>query len=165
MRTVAARRQDVPSRPCTKCKQVKPLGEFYRDPGGAGLYGHRSVCKACWNPSRIGKSASPEDTRRYRATLKQACVDAYGGRCACCGEARLIFLSIDHVHGDGAEHRKSIYGRNGGGTYQWFKSHGYPQDGRYQVLCHNCNRAKGTGTACPCRSYRNPPMPGQLALF
>ena len=38
-------------------------------------------------------------------------------------------------------------------------------DGRYQVLCSNCNMAKWTRPECPCQSYRAPEILGQLLLF
>jgi hypothetical protein len=83
-----------------------------------------------------------------RAALKADVIQHYGGpTCACCLETfDLCFLSIDHVHGGGREHRKEI-GGGGHKTYKWLKDHNYP-DG-FQVLCHNCNQAKGMRGECP----------------
>ena len=68
----------------------------------------------------------------------------YGdGTCACCGTTDE--LTIDHVHGDGAEHRRVI-GEGGGALYHWLVVNGLP-DG-FQVLCDPCNRSKGRGPAC-----------------
>lgn len=79
-------------------------------------------------------------------TLKLDAFDAYGGaRCACCGETAIEFLQLDHVHNDGAVDRKR--GLVGGAIYRWLKNHGYPIG--FQVLCANCNFAKGLHGYCP----------------
>ena len=76
-------------------------------------------------------------------------VEAYGGfKCACCGETEPMFLTIDHVNNDGAEHRRQIGAKPGSGFYQWLKSEGYPPG--FQVLCMNCNFGKHrNGGVCP----------------
>lgn len=85
--------------------------------------------------------------RRHYLRLKEEVIKAYGGHCACCGETKIEFLSMDHIYNDGAEER-----RNGTPTgrsfYRWLKKNGFPQ-GRLQVLCHNCNGAKGYYGYCP----------------
>lgn len=44
-REVRAQLQEQGLRKCRKCSEIKPLGEFYRHPKGAG--GYRTVCKKC----------------------------------------------------------------------------------------------------------------------
>jgi hypothetical protein len=66
-------------------------------------------------------------------------------RCACCGETRYEFLSLDHVAGDGNKHRKQI-GR-GITMVRWIILNDFPPI--FQVLCHNCNQAKGHYGYCP----------------
>lgn len=94
-------------------------------------------------------------------------MEAYGGVCACCGEDNLDFLTLDHVNGDGAAERLDRGGK--GGEYARLRSQGFPGKDRYQVLCWNCNCAKGVRDACPCRTYRRNVteilQPGQLPLF
>src|SRR3990167_7845797 len=47
--------------------------------------------------------------RRHRQRLKERAMIALGGRaCACCGEATIEFLVVDHVNGDGAKHLREI---------------------------------------------------------
>jgi len=77
--------------------------------------------------------------RRYRV------LGHYGGVCACCGEERFEFLSIDHIKGGGTKHRAEI----GGGTNMvgWLLKEGLPEG--YRVLCHNCNQAFGFYGRCP----------------
>jgi hypothetical protein len=54
------------------------------------------------------------------------------------------FLTIDHVSGGGRKHRDGI----GCSDFnRWLRSNGYPPG--YQVLCMNCNFAKGMYGQCP----------------
>lgn len=68
----------------------------------------------------------------------------YGGKCACCGETTFEFLAIDHINGGGGEHRRKI-GKSE--TVKWLIKNNYPEG--FQVLCHNCNLAKGFYGECP----------------
>ncbi len=90
-----------------------------------------------------------EAQRRSHAKTKREAMEAYGGVCACCGETEPDFLSIDHMNNDGAEHRRQLGGRNYGGTnmYRWLRQNDYPEG--FQVLCYNCNLAKGFAGSCP----------------
>lgn len=95
-----------------------------------------------------------EHYRELRRGIKKAALDAYGGVCACCGEKQIEFLTIDHINDDGAEHRKSIWGkdsRSAGGNrfYYWLRRNKYPSG--FQVLCFNCNFAKFHFDVCPHR--------------
>jgi len=66
--------------------------------------------------------------------------------CACCGYNDIRFLTLDHMHG-----RKYVSQKekklNGIQLWKYIKSQGYP-DG-YQVMCYNCNLAKGPRKYCP----------------
>lgn len=68
----------------------------------------------------------------------------YGHHCVCCGETEPKFLAIDHILGGGNKHIKEI-GR--GNLYRWIIRNKYPKG--FQVLCHNCNVAKGFYGSCP----------------
>ena len=87
--------------------------------------------------------------REAHARRKLTVLMFYGGnppKCACCGEGTIQFLAIDHVNGGGNQHRKQS-GIKGGGIYMWLIRNGFPEG--YQVLCHNCNCAKGFFGKCP----------------
>lgn len=84
---------------------------------------------------------------RY-AVLRKEIVAAYGGRCACCGEAEIQFLELDHAQNDGASHRKTL-GRGARPIYRWLKARDFPKKG-FQLLCANCNQGKNrNGGVCP----------------
>lgn len=67
--------------------------------------------------------------------------------CNCCGENIIEFLSIDHINGGGRKHRAEV-GKN---LYRWIIRNNFPPG--FQVLCNNCNMAKGIYGICP---HKNP---------
>jgi hypothetical protein len=120
-----------------------------------------ATCKRCAiEKADAYRKANPEKKRireAKRARIKRredrhAALAAYGGVCACCGEHREPFLVLDHINGDGAEHRRMMqpnagpHAPAGYRTYQWLRLRGYPPG--LQVLCANCNMAKERGI-CP----------------
>lgn len=82
--------------------------------------------------------------RVKRREQKQSIINKYGGKCICCGEKYIEFLTMDHINGDGAQHRKKI-GR--GNLYKWIITHNYPNT--FRVLCYNCNCSIGHYGYCP----------------
>lgn len=83
-------------------------------------------------------------------------VQAYGGACSCCGESRLVMLTIDHVHGGGRQHRLRLPRNRATPSssqelYREIHNAGYPE-GMYQILCYNCQAAKGSVGDCPCQA-------------
>lgn len=79
-----------------------------------------------------------------RAQLKLEVIKHYGNgfsACVKCGYDESIHaLSIDHINGNGAEHRR-VEGTGGGRPfYSWLKRNGYPEG--YQTLCMNCQFVK-----------------------
>ena len=81
------------------------------------------------------------------SALRKEVLRHYGGRCACCGEATPEFFEIDHINGGGNWHRKKINKKGGKSFYIWLKKNNFPPE--FQVLCSNCNHAKGCYGACP----------------
>jgi hypothetical protein len=91
-------------------------------------------------------------TRQWRANLKAEVFSHYGGpKCACCAEAELLFLQLDHVNGGGGKFRKRRTGYELAtyAVYIDIKRRGFPP-GEFQVLCGNCNMGKHlNGGVCP----------------
>lgn len=75
-------------------------------------------------------------------------IEHYGGVCVCCGQDFPPFLCLDHIKGGGRQHSKLI-GR-GTNYYDWIIKNDFPKD-IFQILCANCNQAKGTKLSCPCQ--------------
>lgn len=88
-------------------------------------------------------SRHPEKAKERTQNLRSLVINAYGGKCVCCGETETAFLQLDHVNDDGAAHRKEIGA--GHRTYLWASKNNFPDT--LQILCANCNMAKRSG--CP----------------
>jgi hypothetical protein len=162
-------------RACTVCKDDLPLiPEFFHrnktEPSGFSRSCKRCACaaQAKWKANHPDYLKESKDARRatqqawraensdqesasrrklYRA-LRREVLGAYGGpvpACNCCGETTEEFLSFDHVEGGGAKHREET-GR-GFAFLRWLRKNGYPPV--VQILCHNCNLAKGFYGYCP----------------
>lgn len=152
---------------CTKCSDDKPIEEFLirSDNGRRG-----SHCKGCRSrayslsylsdpeffkaKSKANRDAdieaSRERERSYSHRAKREALVAYSADppfCQCCKETIVEFLTIDHINGDGKQHRAEI-GRSGGrATYVWLRQNGWPPG--FRVLCFNCNAAAGLYGSCP----------------
>ena len=136
---------------CTKCGEEKPATTEFFHRGRGGKYGLTSECKKCRqkyrneNRERIREynkqyyighpDEIKEHTGEYQDVIKQLVIDHYGHACKVCGEARLVFLNIDHIDSGGRKHREEV-GR-GGNFYLMLVREGFPPG--YQVLCWNHN--------------------------
>jgi hypothetical protein len=83
-----------------------------------------------------------EKMKQAHVKLKQEVFNHYGGICTCCGEEWLPFLQLDHTYGGGEHHRAQVKKETGSSAmYAWVKRNNFPDC--FQVLCANCNMAKG----------------------
>ena len=92
------------------------------------------------------KSKNYFNLRRQRIRL--LALQHYGGnppKCACCGETEIKFMSIDHIKGGGRKHKAKEYKHSN--LAEWVTSNHYPKG--FQILCYNCNCAKGFFGVCP----------------
>jgi predicted restriction endonuclease len=97
--------------------------------------------KTAWaeeNPDKVRAAQ-----KRTREKLRTSVFEHYGNKCACCGEDRWEFLTIDHIQGGGNKHRKGITSS----IYHWLRKMDYPKG--FRVLCYNCNMALGRVGYCP----------------
>lgn len=74
---------------------------------------------------------------RKLAELKEQLYAKYGKRCANCGFEDARALQIDHVYNDGHADRKK-----GENSRQRIRNAINDTEGRYQILCANCNWIK-----------------------
>lgn len=91
----------------------------------------------------LHKEEYAEAGRERQQGYKRFIVETLGGKCICCGETDLAFLTLEHIHKDGQAHRatkKNIYCD--------VIRQGVPKD-RYTVLCMNCNYATRYNHVCP----------------
>jgi hypothetical protein len=124
---------------CTNCNRILPLNLefFYRHP--SGKHGFLPRCKECIKEEK--RQSWKLNGKRMRLEV----LIHYGGdppRCACCEEAHVEFLAIDHIEGGGGKHRQKI-----GAFYPWLIRNKFPKG--FRVLCHNCNFSRGLYGYCP----------------
>ncbi len=100
--------------------------------------------RAKWTPEK--RQEALEYRREWNARLRADVRGAYGDACACCGEDEPKFLSVDHIDGTGAEHRRGLGIDSGFHFHLWLRREGFPPG--FQILCFNCNQAKSHG-GCP----------------
>ena len=158
---------DLTEKRCARCALVKPVVDFGRDKNQPD--GRNPRCLECLRADMSRRRSDPEFRRRASLRNKQwyersrekrlaagkaaneqlrgEVLDAYGGRCTCCGESTREFLAVDHVNGGGVKHRKQLR-LTGRGFYLWLKRQGFPRD-EFRLLCHNCNIARGHYGYCP----------------
>jgi len=108
-------------------------------------------CQDCL--SRITKKSNayakenPERAKAYRKRTRVKAIQKYGGRCECCGETNILFLTIDHKNNDGGEERKAT-GVVSTAFYLQLLRNEIRKD--LQVLCFNCNCGKNHNEGiCP----------------
>lgn len=156
---------------CPGCDQWKDPSEFYKfRKGKDGKYPRCKACKCAdqreYNATHVEENAAYRAANRDRRNagrvarhrvLRQQALDAYGNKCACCGETEQAFLVFDHVNDDGAEHRKKV---NSGLLVWWLAQNDYPDS--VQILCANCNTAKQWSPGgCPHGAEAGKPRPRQ----
>ena len=143
-------------RTCCDCKIWKPASEYWNVKKTGNLFAY---CKPCGNVRmhqkyENNKKKNPEflavlrvQGAESKARRKLDVIKGYGGKCACCGENKMEFLTLDHINNDGAEHRRKTGIRTGGQTWAYARREGYPSI--FQLLCWNCNSSKGAWGYCP----------------
>lgn len=126
---------------CNRCGAELVFGKNWRSSSWrVSLY----LCISCKASGERGNYRKYDKPRRD--AIRTEMIAAYGGCCKCCGETESKFLGIDHIYGGGRKEREKL----GAGVhyYRVLRKQGYPKD-RFQLLCHNCNQAKGFYGQCP----------------
>ena len=129
-----------------ECGQSKPLEEFYKR--NSGHFNRTAVCKKCRPQSVYNRKSSKEYynsqyNKDWRLKIRFEVIEAYGGKCNCCGETEQDFLCVDHIDNDGNLHRKLVKTN----IYQWLKKNNFPKD-NFQLLCADCNLSKSKNGEC-----------------
>jgi hypothetical protein len=126
--------------------------------------GYQVLCYNCNSSKKNSKKCyHMKSLQKIQLTHTQKCYkklktkvmkyysDKYNYYCSCCGENEINFLTIDHINGGGTQHRKKI-GISSYEFYKWIVKNNYPKE--FQVLCYNCNCAKGKNSHCPHKLLR-----------
>lgn len=123
---------------------MKDRAEYQRQYRAKNKEKCRAYSKVSHKKHRVKNLAYMKDRSRR---LKTELISNLGGKCACCGEDKYEFLTLDHIHGGGHQHRlRCSFSRT---TIYWeVKMQGFPRD-KYRILCWNCNAAIGMFKKCP----------------
>lgn len=140
---------------CPSCKKYKLLKDYIKTKLTSTGLG--TNCKKCHNIYTLkfhhkNRLYKIKKMKNYCQRIKEKAILGYGDKCKCCGESQMEFLTLDHIKGNGAKHRLKLFGRNGrlsGGykMHRWVINNNFPK--MIQVLCYNCNCAKGVNKYCP----------------
>ena len=145
---------------CGKCGENKAYGDFYANK--SGKRGVHSVCKACTKKKRKERYQLPgvkerinthqraynkgnlELRAKFKAYQRKRTADMrdrlfgfLGRSCLFCGDKHQRALTIDHINGDGKQHRSRV---RGGicGIYRDILTDPNARE-KYQTLCMKCN--------------------------
>lgn len=137
---------------CKQCMSVRSRQYYQNNKEKHAAYGrvyrlkHKQIIK---EKSRLKRLANKEQirerTKQWKRATREKIITHYGGKCICCGEKEYKFLALDHKNGGGAQHKKQV-GRSAS-FLNWIVRNNYPDI--IQILCHNCNQAKGAWGICP----------------
>lgn len=121
---------EVDDKECARCGITRDEDDFYKDTTTKdGLDTYCKPCREYLNYER-------------RIKCRTEVFNEYGPKCECCGEDNLWLLTIDHVNG-----RKG-HEMGGADEYRRLIREDFPEE-NIQVLCYNCNCAKGFFGMCP----------------
>lgn len=136
---------------CNKCGIEQSVDEFYPRWRKGRASDLQARCSTCLGAGV--KVYRDKDRPKWRKInrdswqrVRSIVLTAYGNKCNCpgCEVTEPHFLALDHVDGGGKKHREK-FGTIG--IYMDVIRRGFPSE--FQLLCHNCNQAKGYYGECP----------------
>lgn len=125
----------------------KNQNAYYRKAYKENPEKYRAINRASYQRN---KAARDLRAKNYQKQARIDCINHYShgtNACACCGVTGIVFLTLDHINGDGAKLRRDGVHKTGTMFAIWLRKNGYPEG--IQVLCHNCNQAKRQLPNCP----------------
>lgn len=125
---------------CYECKRVFPFTAQCFPKHKLMTAGLLNICKECDREQHYRQSSARKRKHREQV-FRHYCQGT--PRCGKCGESTPEFLTIDHVHGNGAKHRKE---EKINCICRWLVKENLP-DG-FRVACFNCNMARGFYSQC-----------------
>ena len=79
---------------------------------------------------------------QYNYATRKRTIISYGGKCICCGETNIKFLSFHHIYGGGRKERLKL-----GSKFYSLLRKKFRKD--IKIMCYNCNLANGFYKICP----------------
>lgn len=103
---------------------------------------NNKICNICyreWHNKNYHKNRDGvlERDKIKRKNIKLFIFNHYGNKCDIYSQTNIDLLSIDHIDGNGRQHRKEILGIDSGTAFYKWVSKNLPTNLR--LLCFNCN--------------------------
>jgi hypothetical protein len=149
------RAQDPKRKAAAKKRAQSPEGKLRQKKRDA------SPAKRAYNRKREKTPERKKYKKQLHRNIKFTTFSVYSKRhsnsdipcCRCCGEnSDIRFLAMDHINGRAhlPEEEKNLFDVP---LAMWLKKNNYPE-GEIQILCHNCNSAKGNSKDNKCPHQR-----------
>lgn len=137
---------------CCRCHIVKDINHFNKDKNRK--HGHNVICKECRHKYYLKNAKS--ERKKSRKWIKKLRLRAFlilsngeKPRCSmsetwhCCGDKyNGLWLSIDHIKGDGSDHKRELNSTSSSSLYRWIIKHPNKAKKRLQILCMNAQIMK-----------------------
>lgn len=128
---------------CTVCNKTLPINQFqYGKTAYARCRTCRNTLNRTYHHSEIGRAKSIARNKKRREKIKLEVLSHYTNDTFCCSKCDckdIRCLSLDHINGDGADHRREIGKKS---LDEWAKKNNFPNT--LQVLCMNCQFIKAS---------------------
>lgn len=120
---------------CYGCRRTFPHSNTYFCRHKQMAAGLLNICKDCDRKAHSEHAAARSEIAKEKVFAHYSPGKA---ACAICGIADRIFLTVDHIEGGGAEHRREKKINN---LYTWLVKNNFPPG--YRLLCWNHNMGLG----------------------
>lgn len=94
--------------------------------------------KRAGSATRVKQKADVRQRRHIRERI--AVIEMYGGKCKFCPCTQYEYLTLDHVQGDGKQHRLEIASKYRT-VYDYLLRENIIDHTRFRLLCWNCHMA------------------------
>lgn len=88
------------------------------------------------------REAHNQYVKSWNEKYRREFLDMYGNRCVCCGEDTYEFLTLEHKLGQKGQKKEKPSTAYRKATLEY-------RPDLYEILCMNCNHAKGMRGYCP----------------
>lgn len=107
-------------------------------------------CHHRWqDDNRLTPEQLKQNRKKNNELVVTEALNHYGNKCNCCGITNGHFLVFDHINGGGGKFRRRTGASGQLRMSYWLKRNNWPVN--IQLLCSNCNHAKGDKAKCPCK--------------
>lgn len=137
---------------CGRCHVIKDISCFTKNKNRK--FGYGVICKSCRHKyylKNLDRECRKSHLQIAKLRLKAFLILSNGEKPACqmsetwhCCDNKYngLWLSIDHIKGDGADHKREINTTSSTSLYRWIIKHPADARKRLQILCMNAQTMK-----------------------